>query len=356
MLINPDCARHLLVVGAIPDEKNRLQYGGATVATKLLLDFLNEQKVDYTFVQTNRYSDVKRKCNNKVRSTLAFFTDFSRNIWDARIVMFNFSDHGVVSLFPPLSRIVRGLGKKVVLRKFGGSFDQYLNNISQSKKHKVISAIEKCDLILFETKAGIEHLKSIADVEGKVEWLPNVRKHPIARKNPNDMGHRLIFLSHICDEKGVADILELAKYITPEYKIDLFGAIKEQKYADFNWRAYNVMYHGEISSQQVLDELHNSTFLLLPSYREGYPGIIIEAMSVGLPVITTTAGGIPEIITDGKEGIMVSPGDVSAICDRLKHITPKDYSSMSKNALHTFEERFEAESVNARILKRIINL
>ncbi|WEF35668.1 glycosyltransferase family 4 protein [Pseudoduganella chitinolytica] len=64
--------------------------------------------------------------------------------------------------------------------------------------------------------------------------------------------------------------------------------------------------------------LNTATVYALPSYHEGLPMSVLEAMAAGLPVVTTPVGGIPEAVTDGVEGFLVEPGDVTALRDRLQ--------------------------------------
>lgn len=66
--------------------------------------------------------------------------------------------------------------------------------------------------------------------------------------------------------------------------------------------------------------LATATVYALPSYHEGLPMSVLEAMAAGLPVVTTPVGGIPEAITDGVEGFLVQPGDVAALRDRLQRL------------------------------------
>jgi glycosyltransferase involved in cell wall biosynthesis len=56
----------------------------------------------------------------------------------------------------------------------------------------------------------------------------------------------------------------------------------------------------------------------LPSYREGMPLAILEAMAAGLPIVATRVGGIPEVLRDNEEGFMIEPGDKSALADRIR--------------------------------------
>lgn len=59
---------------------------------------------------------------------------------------------------------------------------------------------------------------------------------------------------------------------------------------------------------------------VLPAYNEGFPVAIIEAMSAGLPIISTPVGGIPDVIEEGTNGFLVEPGDAEAIADRIVNL------------------------------------
>lgn len=66
--------------------------------------------------------------------------------------------------------------------------------------------------------------------------------------------------------------------------------------------------------------LGTATVYALPSYYEGLPMSVLEAMAAGMPVVTTPVGGIPEAVTDGVEGFLVQPGDTDALRDRLQRL------------------------------------
>ena len=348
--------KNLLVVGAIPDHKHKLRYGGATVLMYNFLLFLESEKINYRFAQTNKFSNLKTGEKRNTLNKIYFLLRFLILLPWCDTVMFNFSDNGVCSVFPFLASMAKFFKKKIVLRKFGGSFEIYYSKLPQSTQNKVLKSIKKCDLVLFETKAGIEHLKKLTDNQVQIEWFSNVRDKSNFHKNPKQIEKRLGFISEISDEKGIADLLQMAKFLAPEYRIDIYGHIKDEKYIDFDWSAHNVTYHGAIQSEKVPEVLQNLLLLLLPSYREGYPGIIIEAMSVGVPVLSTTVGGIPEMITDGIEGFIVSPGDVNSAVRKIRSLDPQIYERMYQNALDTFNKKFESRSTNTRILNLLKEL
>jgi glycosyltransferase involved in cell wall biosynthesis len=67
-------------------------------------------------------------------------------------------------------------------------------------------------------------------------------------------------------------------------------------------------------------ELLRATIFALPSHNEGVPMALLEAMSRSLPVLTTPVGGIPEVIENDRNGLMVPPGDVEAIEAALERL------------------------------------
>lgn len=346
----------LLIIGSIPDEKHKLRYGGATVLMQNYLDYLRHHEIPFTFIQNNRFSNLKTG-DRRVRLNKVFFiTIFLIKIWFCKIVMFNFSDSGTVNFFPILSKFAKSIGKKTVLRKFGGSLEVYLSTKDDAIKNNALTALKNADLILFETKAGIEYIISEIGTNANIQWFPNNRNLSSLFKDRRNFSRRCVYISHIKEEKGIDVFLEVASKMSPEYSFDLYGAVKEEKYRSLDYASYNVVYHGQIPSSDVLKTLLDYDILLLPSYREGYPGIIIEALSVGIPVVAFEVGGIPEIIKDKYNGLLVKPGDVTGFIKSIRSITKDDYFSLSENARTSFIENFESEKTNKRITDSIFSL
>ena len=341
---------NLLVVGPLPNEKYNCQWGGATVLMKNFRDYLLEHGVRHRFVQTNKYVDPRTLELRPRAKQLHFMSHFAAALPWCDTVMFNFSDHGTVNIFPTLSRMARMMGKKVVLRKFGGSFDIYLKDIPAERQQRTLSAIKAADLVFFETKAGIAHLKALIGDTDKIHWFPNVRKAAPQRKDPSRFSKRLVYMSHISNEKGVGVLLDAFARLPKDYSLDLYGAIKEDCYMNFDWQAHRMNYKGEVSAAEVLQRLTDYDLLLLPSFREGYPGIIIEALSVGMPVVSTRVGGIPEIITDGFNGRLLAPGAAGELAEAICSFDEQNYATYCENAYCSFCERFDSDKTNERIL------
>ena len=89
---------------------------------------------------------------------------------------------------------------------------------------------------------------------------------------------------------------------------------------------------------------------MLPSYAEGLPISLLEAMTYSMPVITTDVGGIPEIVRDGVNGIMHKPGDKEAIFRAMSHYieNPGDIQKHG-DAGRKVSEAFTPEAIRGKI-------
>lgn len=81
---------------------------------------------------------------------------------------------------------------------------------------------------------------------------------------------------------------------------------------------------GWLDPPAIRDRLSRAIAMVLPSRRENYPLVLLEAMAAGVPVVTTRVGGIPEMIEDGLSGLLVPPDDPSALATALARVSSDD--------------------------------
>ena len=82
----------------------------------------------------------------------------------------------------------------------------------------------------------------------------------------------------------------------------------------------NVRFLGWVGPEQRDQILKEADIFILPSYNEGLPMAILEAMAWGLPIITTPVGGIPEVLIQGQNGLLVEPGNVNQLSKSIQYL------------------------------------
>ena len=91
----------------------------------------------------------------------------------------------------------------------------------------------------------------------------------------------------------------------------------------------HITFLGWVNSEQRDALLAKVNVFVLPSYNEGLPMALLEAMSWGLPVITTPVGGIPELVTSGKNGLLVNPGDIQQLAEAIQSLIENESLRLS---------------------------
>ncbi len=126
---------------------------------------------------------------------------------------------------------------------------------------------------------------------------------------------RFLFLGHLSARKGLRQLLEAWRGIEGGELVLMGGGDPGP------WRQIageNVIFSGGGNRDRVLEEMKRADVFVFPSMFEGFGLVLLEAMAVGLPVITTQNTGGPDVIEEGKEGFIVSAGSVEALRERMK--------------------------------------
>lgn len=189
----------------------------------------------------------------------------------------------------------------------------------------------------------------------------NLEKFP-----PAPLPEEVSFLciSRLIRDKGVGEYLDAAREIRrrhPKVRCVLVGpydtnpsAIKPeelQPYLDDG----SVKYVGE--QMDVYPYLRSCTAYVLPSYHEGTPKTVLEAMAAGRPVITTDAPGCRETVTDGVNGYIVPIKDVNSIVEAMEKVleNPSRTKEMAANARKIAEEKYDVNKVNL-VIRRTMKI
>lgn len=214
--------------------------------------------------------------------------------------------------------IAKMFGKKVVFHCHGAEFKRF----TSQHRNAVVNTLKKCDKIIALSKSWKEWFEQITG-QHNVVVIKNVISPPNINKISNEK-FTLLFLGRIGKRKGIYDIIDVLKEYKGAFNDNLeflYGGdgdieqvdnvIKKEKLD--NIAKYQGWVDGE--NKQIL--LNIADAYILPSYNEGLPISVLEAMSYSLPIISTRVGGIPEIVKDGINGFLINPGDKKAIYDSI---------------------------------------
>jgi len=122
---------------------------------------------------------------------------------------------------------------------------------------------------------------------------------------------------------------------------------------------------GQMGQAELLDQYRDATVFCLPCRvlengdRDGIPNVLLEAMSCGVPVVSTPVSGIPELVEDGTNGLLVAPDDPEALADSLLglHRDPDLAARLSREGRTTVRERFDGNVLSrdlATLFQRVI--
>ena len=160
---------------------------------------------------------------------------------------------------------------------------------------------------------------------------------------------RLVCVGRICEQKGQLLLIAALKTVVDKgVPVELVLAGDGEMRAEVQalvataGLAAHVRITGWISSAQVREEILAARALVLPSFAEGLPVVLMEAMALGRPVISTFVAGIPELVRHGEDGWLVPAGDVGALASAIEDCLQAPASTLARMA----------ESARARALAR----
>lgn len=113
----------------------------------------------------------------------------------------------------------------------------------------------------------------------------------------------------------------------------------------------NCIFVGEKRYENIPLWMSAADILILPSYSEGLPNVVMEALSCGTPAIVTDVGGCPEVVKDGETGFVVPVGDVEALINKIEYLVENEdlRERMGKLGREDMIERYEQEKVISKL-------
>ena len=184
--------------------------------------------------------------------------------------------------------------------------------------------------------------------------------NPVALPAPSAAAREpqlVTFTGKLCEQKGVFELLQSAvglRRAFPQLRMELAGngdLDEVERYVNSMGLASNVRLHGWIGRRRRAELLARASIFVLPSHAEGLPVSLLEAMAAGCAVVATTVGGIPDVVQDGFNGLLVPPGDSRALEAALAKLLadPELAREMGRAARATIASRFTPERTVAQV-------
>jgi len=173
----------------------------------------------------------------------------------------------------------------------------------------------------------------------------------------SDKGY-ILFAGRLETRKGLSDLIMAASLVrrinhNARFVIAGKGTVEDQlkRYATRLGLENNVHFAGFVSSDKLLRHYQNASMFVLPSYYEGLPTVLLEAMACGLPVVATSVGGVPELVEDGKTGILVAPRKPEMLAEAIIKLlnNPEMRRKIGQNARRHVVENYDWEIITDKI-------
>ena len=220
-----------------------------------------------------------------------------------------------------MAAMAKARGCRTILHIHGARFDEFLSGLPKPLRWLACALARRADRVVVLSPewqgrlAGLLPGAKLAIVHNGVPAALGATE-----LRPPDGIVRLIFLGNLGRRKGVPELVEAVAGLPEHVHLELAGGeedvgIVEELSAAIHARglAHRIHLLGPVRGEAKQACWRRADIFVLPSHAEGVPISMLEAMSIGLPVVVTAVGGIPTVIEDGRNGRLVAPGDVTGL-------------------------------------------
>lgn len=263
-----------------------------------------------------------------------------------------------------LLRKAKRYGIKTVVHFHFGRIPE-LQNQNNWEWKLICKVVRLCDTAVVMNRPSEKTL--LASGFTNVKYLPNplamnvLKKIEEIRDSYKRVPRRLLYAGHVIKTKGVYELVEACSQI-PNIELRIVGKCLPDVESDLKTIAsknndgtwMNIV--GEVDHDTVLAELLQADMFVFPSYTEGFPNVILEAMACGCPIVSSDVGAIPEMLdVDGKPcGVCFKPKSVEDVLNSVQSIINNDQlkNELAFNATCRLNENY----IMPRVWRNLINI
>lgn len=352
------------------DCKNK---GGIAVWTKNIMDYCSTQSdnVEITLLPYNRSIYIHNKLNPVIRIWRGI-TDYLRliritkqKIKSEHFDVLHLSSSALISIIRDyiVMRMAKRFGLRGVIHFHCGRIPGMA--AANNWRWKVLKRVVKtasATVVLDEESYNVladNGFKNIHKIPNPLSEYVMHRAEQLSVENRRIPG-RLLFVGHVIPTKGVYELVKACSKLS-DVDLYLLGLVKPEVEAELKAIMENregdwCHLIGEKSHDEVLQEMSMCDMFVFPSYTEGFPNVIIEAMACGCPIIASAVGAIPEMLGVGdtyQSGVVVQPKDVDGLKSEILNLIDNNSvkKELSLRAQKRVKDMYAIDSVWKRIIK-----
>lgn len=302
--------------------------GGQLTAAKALLESELAEYVDFVPVSSTMDSVPPPPIWRRAASAGGRLRAFMHRLRGADCALI-FSSDGLSLIEKSLMAwLARRCGKGVVLRVSSGNIPRQVEQ-STIIASALRLALRSAHVVCAQGPYWRGYFSSFREAAGKVREIRNGIVLPALRVDPGgaSRGATVVFVGWIQEEKGVFDAFRAFEVVTAHLPDAKFVAVGGGR--DFARLAQAVAASpagararltGWLPQDAALEVVAASGVFLLPSHAEGLPNALLEAMALGTPVVATPVGSIPDVVENGRTGLLAPIGDIDALAAAVRRI------------------------------------
>jgi len=347
--------KKILVIGPVPPPT-----GGVATVMEQMMSF-KQDKYRYIFVDINKNKFIKSNiifniinyAYNSLKIPLialvkrpdiihihsSYGADiWQKYIWLSMLKLFNF---------------------KIIIHMHASKFKEWYADLNPKNRIIVKKYFNKAEAVIVLSDAWKEYYKKIIPekrlyvVQNAIE---NINHDRYSRIYPKDE-YVVLFLSTLCDRKGIYDLFKVIQKDKDQHTKYVFvGRIEHKDKIISRIQSLGIKDKceivGEVLGKERFKYFSSADLFVLPSYAEGLPIAMLEAMSFGLPIISTKVGAIPEVIKK-KNGILIQPGDPKGLYQAITNIRQ---NKILANKISINNKKLVKKCYSSNIFKKNIEL
>ncbi len=336
-------------------------HGGIVTHMKLLLSLTKDEKFDFNL---QVFTIGEREYVGEKVTAYKLLMSYFHLVWvliskNIDIVHINSSmkNGSIIKNYCALI-VSKLLFKKSIFQFHGGSPEDISGNLTFILK--MIVVLSDKILVLTDDQMNIKNYLKKSKWD-KVEKIPNYIEKRTANVNQgkNTTKVYFLFVGRIIREKGIFEIIEATKKLRDEgldFQVDIMGdgsdlnkmkelvhKLKLEKY---------FIFHGFVTEDAKKDLLYtNSNVMVFPSYKEGFPYTILEAMLYKIAIISTGVGALSDVIVNNRNGFLVPAKDPDEVFEKMKYfiLNPKEIGRMGLNSFDLIESKYSTEIMKLKL-------